>query len=264
MGTQTPQEFLDRMAAAGRTQMGFDGVAEPRWLCPSHPANQQLEIDAMVEVATRYDVDGIHFDYIRYPDAEHCFCPGCRERFEAVLGAKVADWPAATRRDPAIRRAWLDFRCANITKVVAAVHQAVKQRKPNVQISAAVFSNWTADRDGVGQDWKLWCERGYLDFVCPMDYTPDPEQFATLVGRQLQWAGPVPLRPGIGLCTWEGETDVPRLIEMVRITRKLQTGGFTIFNYGPNEAARVVPLCGQGLTRPETARAGPRWGCASE
>ena len=255
MGHQTPQEFIDRMVAAGRTQMGFDGSAEPRWLCPSHPANQQLEIDAMVEVATKYDVDGIHFDYIRYPDGEHCFCPGCRARFEAVLGRPVPHWPADTRKEPAIRHAWLDFRRANITKVVAAVHQAVKQQKPKLQISAAVFPNWTVDRDGVGQDWQLWCERGYLDFVCPMDYTPDLEKFASLVERQRTWAGKVPLRPGIGLSTWPGAPDVPKLVEMVKLTRQLKTGGFTIFNYGSNEAARVLPLCGQGLTRPVPAHA---------
>lgn len=250
MGHHTTREFLDRMAAEKRTQVGFDGTPEPRWLCPSHPANQQLEIDSMVEVATKYDVDGIHFDYIRYPDAAHCFCPGCHERFEAVFGAKVSHWPADTRKDPAIKQAWLDFRRANITKVVAAVHDAVKKQKPKVQISAAVFRNWTTDRDGVGQDWKLWCDHGYLDFVCPMDYTSDPEQFASTVERQLIWAGKVPLQPGVGISTWHGNLDVPKLIEMVKITRQLKTDGFTIFNYGVNEAEHVLPLCGAGLTRP--------------
>ena len=41
-----------------------------------------LERDAMLEVATNYDVDGIHFDYIRYPASDHCYCDGCRTRFE--------------------------------------------------------------------------------------------------------------------------------------------------------------------------------------
>jgi uncharacterized lipoprotein YddW (UPF0748 family) len=204
----------------------------------------------MIEVATKYDVDGIHFDYIRYPNAEHCFCPGCRARFESVLGAPVTHWPADTRTNAVVKQAWLDFRRANITKVVAAVHDAVKQRKPKVQISAAVFREWVTDRDGVGQDWKVWCDRGYLDFVCPMDYTPDPEQFAATVGRQLAWAGQVPLRPGIGISTWHGEPDVPKLIEMVKLTRQLKTGGFTIFNYGVKEAEQVLPHCGAGLTRP--------------
>jgi uncharacterized lipoprotein YddW (UPF0748 family) len=251
MGWCSPPEFMERMRQEGRTQEGFDGSPEPRWLCPSHPANRQLEIDAMVEVATKYDVDGVHFDYIRYPDAQHCFCAGCRERFEAVLGARVANWPADTRDHPAIRTAWLDFRRDNITRVVAAVHDEVKKRKPAVQVSAAVFSNWPVDRDGVGQDWKLWCERGYLDFVCPMDYTPNDSRFETLVGQQREWAGEVPCYPGIGLSCWGGDPDAAKLIGQIQATRRLGTGGFTVFNYGAAEAGAIVPLCGQGITRKE-------------
>jgi hypothetical protein len=37
---------------------------------------------------------------------------------------------------------------------------------------------------------------------------------------------------------------------MVKLTRQLKTGGFTIFNYGVKEAEQVLPHCGAGLTRP--------------
>ena len=250
MSGRAPAEFAAKMRQDGRTQVAFDGTPEPLWLCPSHPDNQRLEIDAMVEVAAKYDVDGVHFDYIRYPDVDHCFCAGCRARFEAVLGMPVANWPADTRTDPAIRPAWLAFRRDNITRVVAAVHDAVKQVKPNVQISAAVFPNYAVDRDAVGQDWQLWCERGYLDFVCPMSYTSSDAQFETLIARQRGWAGKTPCYPGIGLSVWP-EPDAPKLIEQINLTRRLGTGGFTIFNYGHPEATGIVPLCGQGITRKE-------------
>mgnify|MGYP000700577408 CR=1 FL=1 len=39
------------------------------------------------------------------------------------------------------------------------------------------------DRDTIGQDWKLWCDRGYLDFVCPMDYTASSAQFRSATRR---------------------------------------------------------------------------------
>ena len=86
MGWPTDRAFKTQMQAAGRTQVGFDGKPEPDWLCPSHPDNRKLEIDSMVELARKYAIDGIHFDYIRYPDADHCFCPGCRKRFEQSIG----------------------------------------------------------------------------------------------------------------------------------------------------------------------------------
>ena len=48
----------------------------------------------MLEVARRYPVDGLHMDYIRYPDGQCCYCDGCRKRFEADSGRRVSDWPA--------------------------------------------------------------------------------------------------------------------------------------------------------------------------
>ena len=245
-----PGAFAARMKQEGRTQVGPDGkpIEGGLWLCPSHPANQKLETDAMVEVAAKYDVDGIHFDYIRYPGPEGCFCAGCRERFERSIGRKVAHWPADAQDGP-LRDQWLDFRRDNITAVVAAVSREVRKVKPNVKISAAVFPNWAVDRDIVGQDWKLWCERGYLDFVCPMDYTPDGAEFQGLVQRQMQWAGKAGCYPGIGFSCWGAQGDIFTLFRMIQITRQAGTGGFTIFNYAPAEAREIVPLCGLGITR---------------
>ena len=254
MSHRAPKPFADQMLREGRTQVGFDGTPQPRWLCPSHPKNQKLEIDSMVEVATKYDVHGIHFDYIRYPGQSHCFCHGCRERFEAVLGRKVANWPADCRQDRAVELKWLDWRRSHITQVVATVAERARKARPKVKISAAVFRNWPVDRDKVGQDWKLWCDRGYLNFVCPMDYTPSNADFEGKVTRQLEWTGKVPCYPGIGLSVWGSPRDVVKLIEQIQITRRLGTGGFTIFNYAEAEARRIVPLCGEGITRKEERR----------
>jgi len=250
MGDRAPAEFAQRMKQAHRTQVGFDGQPIDQWLCPSNPENQKLEVDAMVELATKYDLDGIHFDYIRYPSPEGCFCADCRARFEKAIGQTVAHWPADVRSDASLRGKWLDFRRDNITQVVAQVSQAVRRIKPHMQISAAVFPNWASDRDGVGQDWKLWCDKGYLDFVCPMDYTPNLGEFQNLVQRQMQWAGKVRCYPGIGMSTWRRQGDVFTLFDQIQATRKAGTGGFTVFEYDAGAANDTVSLCGLGITKP--------------
>jgi uncharacterized lipoprotein YddW (UPF0748 family) len=125
----------------------------------------------MVEVARKYEVDGIHFDYIRYPDGDHCFCTGCRERFERSAGVRFKSWPHDALPGGALQPQWIEWRRGNITAVVKGVSQQARAVKPGIKISAAVFPNWDRDRDSIGQDWTLWCEKGYLDFVCPMDYT---------------------------------------------------------------------------------------------
>lgn len=250
MGRRTPKEFADRMKEAGRTQVRFDGKAENDWLCPSHPDNRQLEIDAMVEVAARYDVDGIHLDYIRYPDKRCCFCEGCRERFEAATGKKVENWPADVAGDEGIRRQWLDFRRENISRLVEEAGIALRKARPGIEISAAVFADSGAARNSVGQDWKLWCDKGWVDFVCPMNYTENNAEFQRQCLRQVSWAGKVRCYPGIGMGTWPPQDRICRLIDQIKITRRLGTGGFAVFDYGEAEAREILPLAGRGITNP--------------
>ena len=252
MGSATDKAFVAQKKAEGRTQVNYDGSPNDRWLCPSHPENQKLEIESMLEIARKYEVDGLHFDYIRYPDSEGCFCPGCRARFEAATRRAVKNWPAEVRNEGRLAGQWLDFRRQQITTVVAAVAGRARQIRPGIKISAAVFQNWPVDRDAVGQDWSLWCRQGYLDFVCPMDYTVSGGHFQRLIQQQLAWAGKAPCYPGIGLSTWSDPTDICRLIEQISITRQLKTGGFTVFNYGRAEAIQVLPLLGEGMTRSRT------------
>ncbi|MBN2451846.1 MAG: family 10 glycosylhydrolase [Lentisphaeria bacterium] len=247
MGSHANPAFVQAMREAGRVQKSFDGTVEERWLCPSHPANQALEIDSMVELARLYPLDGIHFDYIRFPGSQHCFCEGCRSRFEAHLGRPVANWPGDVRSDKALAEGWLEWRREQITAVVRAVAEGSRAARPGIRVSAAVFRNWPLDRDHVGQDWKVWCEKGYLDFVCPMDYTESNTSFANAVRGQLEWSAGRPCYPGIGLSTWADPCDAVKLVEQILITRELRTGGFTVFNFGGN-VEEVLPYCRMGVT----------------
>lgn len=247
LGHAVPAALLEKMRSAGRLQRSSRGQEEP-WLCPSHPDNQKLEIDAMVEVARKYDVTGIHFDYIRYPDNDHCFCAGCKERFQRAANVALQNWPGDVLGKGTFRQQWLEWRRSNITAVVKAVSEQARAIKPKMKISAAVFRNWTSDRDSVGQDWKVWCEKGWLDFVCPMDYTESNRSFENMVSQQVQWAGKARCYPGIGVSASSSQFGIDQLIEQIRITRRYQTQGFTIFNYGVTESRDLLPLLGLGIT----------------
>lgn len=246
-GHRVPKEFLEKMRSEGRLQMSSKGKEEP-WLCPSHPENQKLEVASMVEVARDYDVDGIHFDYIRYPDGDHCFCAGCRERFAKAAGVEIKDWPKDALGKGPLRQQWLEWRRGNITAVVKAVSEQARAAKPKIKISAAVFRNWATDRDGVGQDWKLWCDKGWLDFVCPMDYTESDRQFDSWIALQKDWVGKTPVYPGIGVSSSGSRLGADRTIGQIAITRRHDTKGFIIFNYGVTEAKDLVPMLGLGIT----------------
>ena len=250
MGNCADPAFVAKMSATNRTQVAYGGAAKTGWLCPSHPDNQALEIAAMVELAKK-GADGVHFDYIRYPDGAHCFCAGCRARFEAMIGGVVTNWPTAIRRDAKLKRLWQDFRTSNVTYVVREVSRRVRAEAPGVKISAAVFQNAETAPSNVGQDWPTWCQENLLDFVCPMDYEESSALFTGKLVPQKRLAGKVPIYPGIGLSTWRNDgRDAVRLARQILAVRELGLDGFTVFNFD-RRAEKVLPLLRLGVTRGE-------------
>lgn len=241
--SNAPKEFVDKLREEGRLQARANGE-ERAWLCPSHPDNFKLELDTMLEVVRKYDVDGVHFDYIRYPDGDSCYCDGCRERFEAQIGRKVEDWPADCVSGE-LRVEWRQFRCDQITRLVRATSEQARQIKPHIQISAAVFGSYPETRNSIGQDWVLWCREGWLDFVCPMNYTENDTYFENVVKRQVGYVGGVvPLYAGIG--HWRIPDD--QAIGQMETARQLGADGFILFNMGETLARKALPAFGAAIT----------------
>jgi len=242
-----PKEFVDRMRAAGRTQVGPKG--EPiDWLCPSHPLNFQLERDTMLEVVRKYDVDGIHFDYIRYPGPQGCYCNGCRERFEKSTGKPVKNWPEDVISGDR-RQEYIEFRCEQINRLVKAVAEEAHRLKPGIKVSAAVFADYPRCRETVGQDWPKWVREGWVDFLCPMDYTSSDIRFENLVSNQLKLVeGRIPIYPGIGVTASSSSLTSDHTVAQISIARRLGAAGFTIFNYSAGLAQDLLPDLALGAT----------------
>jgi uncharacterized lipoprotein YddW (UPF0748 family) len=219
-------------------------------LCPSNPVNQQFEVDCMAEMTRKFHPDGIHFDYIRYPGPQACYCSGCRGRFEERIGKAVANWPADVLPDGALRDEYLQFRRDQITTVVREASRRSREIDPNVLISAAVFSNWDGAwgaRDGVGQDWPLWIREGYLDFVCPMNYTQSVAELAAIVNRQTEWVGGrVPLQSGIGAFR---STSAWHTADLVDTARAAGANGLCFFDYRGRVVSEFLPSLLEGPFR---------------
>jgi hypothetical protein len=242
-----PQSFIDSLRAANRTQVSSSGAAID-WLCPSHPDNFALETNSMMEVVRNYNVDGIHFDYIRYPDSPYCYCTGCSNRFQSQTGLTVTNWPAGVLATGTLRTTFLNWRRAQITRLVTAIHAGVKAIKPGVQVSAAVFPDAPSAYDGVGQDWRLWITNGIVDFLCPMDYTTTLSDFTNLVAQQLTYAaGRVPIYPGIGAYVLQPDAALAQLQQ----TRAANTHGFNIFELSPSAITNLLPAIHAGATAPD-------------
>ena len=234
-------EFVQKIHRENRNQVSTDGKSHD-WLCPSHPENFALELESMLEVARKYPVDGLHFDYIRYPGRDKCYCDGCRGRFETETNQQVEHWPRDCYSG-ALREQYAQWRCDRITRLVKAVHEGAKKIRPGLKISAAVFSAYPNCRETVAQDWPQWIKAGYLDFVCPMDYTQSDLNFIGLVRNQRKLIeGRIPIYPGIGQFRLSDD----RTVGQIHHARALGADGFTIFDLSRGSAESAVPAIGAG------------------
>jgi uncharacterized lipoprotein YddW (UPF0748 family) len=250
--SNAPESFVAVMRKAGRLQVTDTGK-ELEWLCPSHPDNVALELKAISEVANRYPVNGIHLDYVRYPDDNACFCTGCRRRFGQWLGEKIPDWPKSAQSGN-LRGKYNAWRSEQITAFVRAVHDLARKAgvttSKRVVISAAVYPEYPGCVNSIGQDWGRWLKEDLVDFVCPMDYTVNNGAFKNLVQRQLALpnAGRR-VMPGLGVTAMESQLTPDQVIEQIRQTREAGAGGFILFDLNRTLEKDVLPVLRIGITR---------------
>ena len=137
------------------------------YMDPANPLTAGYIAGICREITTKYDVDGIHLDYIRYPETWD-------DNSRKVQRRKRRNSPhhAAAKPDAA--------RIQNITGIVKAVHDSIKSAKPWVKLSCAPIGkyhdlprrssyNWNALARG-SQDAQAWLRQGLVDQLYPMMY----------------------------------------------------------------------------------------------
>jgi len=241
MEGRASQETIAAFRAAGRLQVSPEGKPID-WMCPSQEINRAVEVAAATELVRDYDVDGFQFDFIRYPNASGCFCDHCRAEFEGDLGAAVEHWPQDVVQGGKLFEQYTRFRQTQITETVRAVSQAIRQANPRVRISAAVFRDYASDSVPVGQDWVTWAQEGYVDFLCPMDYTADVQRLDGWVRDQVARVGDkTPVCAGLALSASGARMAAPEdLALQVDIARQAGAKGFVLFAWYPGCDEKIV------------------------
>ena len=138
-------------------------------ISPGIPQAAQHVNDVIMDIATKYDVDGIHLDYIRYPNSSHSYDDSSLARF-------TRDYPGCT--PGACPGEWNAFRRTLVTEMVQACYDSVTALKPWVKISAAVWGDFYSGYNSYFQDSHGWLEAGILDFFASMGYTGNTALFA--------------------------------------------------------------------------------------
>ena len=189
----------------GEVKMASTPSYDGCFACPGHRAYVQHLANVYVEVAKKYDVDGICFDFIRYPNYDFCYCDWCLTRFRAEMDRKItAQQREAVSKDAdrmayvkAFPEQWSDFRRGLITSELYRIHDAIKAVKPGIAVSASVFPGSNAYEDRL-QDWKRWLADGKLDLLFPMLYVKSTDTFVKNVKEAMDASHGQPICPNIG------------------------------------------------------------------
>jgi uncharacterized lipoprotein YddW (UPF0748 family) len=108
---------------------------------PAHPQARQYLLSLLDEIATNYDVDGIQLDYIRYPfqsrKLNSMFGYGKSSRWEFKQRTGVD--PIKLTPSSRLWKQWLNFRIHQIDSFVETASTMLKQKRPDLLLSAAVF-----------------------------------------------------------------------------------------------------------------------------
>ncbi len=217
---KAPAEFQQRLVRQGRVMRGEDGrpilQSGNNWLCPSRPENLGQVAGVLGEILSRYPVDGVQLDYIRFNEQPSCYCAHCR-REAAKFGGEFNQW-----------------RQQLITDWVRQLSATARQMRPGIKVSAAVFQVLERAREEKAQDWRLWLQRGYVDYVCTMNYTTDGREFE----QRCRAAGRDRVVVGIGSWKMQRLGEVQAQIET---TRRLGAPGFALFSYDDAAARDFLP-----------------------
>jgi uncharacterized lipoprotein YddW (UPF0748 family) len=208
------------------------------WLDPAVSGVSDRLAATFAELGERYPaLDGLHLDYIRYPDAlpfspatrfgvglSFGFGEGSRGRFEAETGLRAPFGASLVNGDR-----WDDWRRSQLTQLVRRIAEAARLMRPEVSVSAAVLADVERAYLVDLQDWIGWLDDGLLDFAVPMLYTRDQrllrygvEGMSGLAAERAIW---------IGLGSWLFSASPERAVEQLRVVAEQERLGSALFSW---------------------------------
>ncbi|HYX18097.1 MAG TPA: family 10 glycosylhydrolase, partial [Nostoc sp.] len=213
---------LGNMIPVGQTKPFFD---------PANPEVRKYLLKLYEEITTRYNVDGLQLDYIRYPFQDpsagrtYGYGKAARAQFQQLTGVDPVN---ISPSQPDLWQKWTTFRTQQVDSFVAQLSQQLRQKRPNLILSVAVFPLPELERiQKIQQNWETWARQGDVDLIVPMTYALDTPRFQRLAqpwiaSKQL---GSTLLVPGIRLLS------LPTIgtFDQLQLVRDLPVSGYALF-----------------------------------
>ena len=206
---------------------------------PANPKVREHIYKIWMDVLKHYPVDGLHFDYVRFASPDFDYSRTSLAQFEKWLKPQLTnderrELKTSLKQDPLaatekFSAKFADFQRAQVTALVQRIYRAVKKRRPEVLVSAAVFANDENAYTRRFQDWRRWLQMGIIDVACPMAYSTDTAVFQ----KQIEVAATTAHLAKRGVWAGIGAYRIPSdsAVEKINVARSLNAEGFILFSY---------------------------------
>jgi uncharacterized lipoprotein YddW (UPF0748 family) len=219
-------------------------MTEGIYLDPGNPSVMRHFRRIVGELVERYPVDGIHLDYVRYPELDVGYSPGMRQAFlqkegvdpTTLRGEGLQAEPG--EGDPRLR-AWRQFKADQVSALVKTAAAEARGIRPRILMSAAVKPDPEAAFIRNGQEWPRWVREGWVDVVVPMMYSTSSRTVARQTERLLEVVPPDRMWAGISVYnqSLQGAAD------KIDVVQRMGVSGYSLFSYNS------MPGGGNGLQR---------------
>jgi uncharacterized lipoprotein YddW (UPF0748 family) len=241
-----PKDYLGPVLSVHPDWAGADNkgnifeksLAPKAFYDPANPAVRRYLLLVLEEIATRYQVDGIQIDYIRYPfqnpnnNYSYGYGTASRQQFQSLTGVD----PIELSPSHELWSQWNRFRIQQIDDTVALISRRLKEKRPDLILSAAVFPTPRAERlTKIQQNWEEWVKNEWIDLLVPMTYASNTEELEQkaepLFSKSAE--GTTLFLPGLRLL------NLPDFIaiDQMQLLRNSTVGGYALFaaeNFHPS------------------------------
>lgn len=211
-------------------------------LNPCLPEVRAYVVSVCREIVANYPVDGLHLDYIRFPNEPPAIPAGSGidyPRDERTL----ALYKEATGKAPEDdEESWNRWRTDQVTQLVRDLHAMMRSTRPRAVLAASVGATRRESNPHFRDDLR-WGQEKIIDEMYPMNYKADLPSFEEGLDawREIK---DIPVVPGLWfaprLSTEEGINIVKQQIQ----SSIAATGNFCLFAYASlfdaNDADRMV------------------------
>ena len=183
------------------------------------------------EITTKYRVDGINVDYVRYPNIskenynnQWGYTQFARNEFGEIYEID----PIEIQPHSLLWNNWCEYRRDKITNYVQRVSRLLKYKQ--ITFSTVIFPDYKISLATKFQDWNKWANQGFLDAVTPLILTSD-DSLAKNMLEEIKRKTSNEARVYPGLFAGFIESDPEDLLKQIHIVRKLKLQGVILFDW---------------------------------